>query len=110
MAVVDINGVKAQAVRDELRAKGIRAISIKADITKADACNRCASTSADAFAMCAMCCYGSGSIWRMTCSGVCLRILILSSLQVSTTMSCLNITIEGAAMTFDTNCSMQVSL
>ena len=43
VAVVDINGVKALAVRDELRAKGVRAISIKADITKADACDKCGS-------------------------------------------------------------------
>ncbi len=43
VAVVDINGVKALAVRDELRAKGVRSISIKADITKVDACTKCGS-------------------------------------------------------------------
>jgi NAD(P)-dependent dehydrogenase (short-subunit alcohol dehydrogenase family)/predicted O-methyltransferase YrrM len=39
VAVVDVNGPKAEAVRDELAAKGIRSIAVTADITKADACN-----------------------------------------------------------------------
>lgn len=38
--MVDINSAKAEEVRDELAAKGIRSIAISADITKADACNR----------------------------------------------------------------------
>ncbi len=41
VAVVDVNGPKAEEVRDELAAKGIRSIAVTADVTKADACNRC---------------------------------------------------------------------
>ena len=41
IAVVDINGEKAEAVRDELAIKGVRAIAITADITKASVCTRC---------------------------------------------------------------------
>ena len=45
IAVVDINGEKAEAVRDELTAKGVRAIAITADITKASVCTRCKDNS-----------------------------------------------------------------
>lgn len=40
VAVVDINEAKAKEVAAELSAKGVRSIALKADVTKADACNR----------------------------------------------------------------------
>ena len=42
MAVVDVNEAKAQETVAELRSKGVRSIAIKADITQAKECQRCA--------------------------------------------------------------------
>ena len=42
MAVVDINAGTAEQVAKELAEKGIRAISLAADVTLAKDCQRCA--------------------------------------------------------------------
>lgn len=41
VAVADINGEAAERVASELAAKGVRAISITADVTRAEECRRC---------------------------------------------------------------------
>ena len=40
VAVVDVDADKAEATVAELRSKGIRSISIQADVTRADECQR----------------------------------------------------------------------
>ena len=42
VAVVDIAGDKAEAVASELQARGIRSISIQADVRSKNDCDRCA--------------------------------------------------------------------
>ena len=91
MAVVDVNEAKAQETVAELRSKGVRSIAIKADITQAKECQRCASPPYSSVSH-------SGVLFvHLSCNGLCHRQLQqIAVCPFLLHLGCLNFTLNIA--------------